>query len=128
MGDAGFERESRKVEEWLFAVLRFAITREEADRDAILTMAAAMDRLGAGTGGSDFTFFVRTSKELSALIAGPRSPENKATLRPLLGKIQNDRLRHALEAALEIERFSHRTARMRGRHNEDLFRGLSVRH
>jgi hypothetical protein len=128
MGDAGFEREMPKVEEWLFAVLRFAVTREDADRNALLVAAADMDRLGASTGGSDFRFFARTSTELCALILGRQSLDNKATLRHRLGRIQCDRLRRALEAALEIERFAHRTTTMRGQHSEHLWRGLPVRH
>jgi hypothetical protein len=128
MRDGDFELELRKVEEWLFAVLRFAVTREEADRDAILAVAANMDRLGAPAERSGFAFFVRTSNEICNLIVSGHDPEDKAALCHYLNKIGNDRLRRALEGALGFQRFAQGSERMRGQHGGDLWRGLPSRH
>lgn len=128
MRDLGFEHELQKVEKWLLAILRFAITREEDDRAAILAAAADMDRLGAAPVRPGFAFFGRTSTEICDLIVARHSPDNKAMLRRHLSKIQNDRLRRALEGALEIDGSAHRLGRGRGQANGDLWRGLPIRH
>jgi hypothetical protein len=128
MRDAVFEPAFDKVEDWLLAILRFAITREEADRAAILAMAAEMDQLGAHAARSDFAFFARTSVEICDLIVGKDHPERIAALRRHIGMIDNDRLRRALEAVLEIEPPRTNGRRARSRRSEALWRGLPIRH
>ncbi len=128
MGDGGFEPELRKVEDWLLAILRFAVTREQTDRAAILAVAADMDRLGAPVVRCGFTFFVKTSIEICDLIVSGHSSQDKAVLLRHLGKIENDRLRRALEVALELPRFDRTSVRTRDQHNGDLWRGLPCRH
>jgi hypothetical protein len=128
MGDARLEEESRKVEEWLLAILRFAITREKADRAAVLATASAMDSFGVPPVHSGFTFFVRTSTEICDLIAGGNNTANEAALHHQLSKIDNDRLRRALIAAVEIERpATARTGKLGRRYGDDLWRGLPIR-
>lgn len=117
-----------KVEGWLLVILRFAITRDQADRAAILAMAADLDRLGAHAARSDFAFFAKTSVEICDLIVGQNRPDRTATLRRHIGMIDNARLRRALEAALEIGRPAMNGSRARSRRTEDLWRGLPIRH
>ena len=57
------------IDDWLLAVLRFAVTRDEADRSAVLVLAEAMDRSGASPARpSSFEFFRRSSIELCRAI------------------------------------------------------------
>lgn len=126
MTDAAAQ-EFHTVQDWLLAVLRFAVTLEEADRAAVLAMAEEMDRLGSHNAQSKFAFFVRTTTEFCDGITAKDSPEKIATLRRHLAKIDNDRLRAALAAALEIERSAKRRYRSRSRGREDLWRGLPTK-
>jgi hypothetical protein len=117
----------RQIQDWLLAILRFAVTLEEADRAAVMTVAQDMDRLGVRRARSEFSFFARTSREICELIADRASPRD-ISLRRHLSRIANDRLRLALEAVLEIERHPAKSAKSRNRRRDDLWRGLPVRH
>ena len=57
---------------WHLAVLRYAVTLDNADRLAVLRIAREIDRLYPRQDGStDFEFFRRTSAELCAAILQP---------------------------------------------------------
>jgi hypothetical protein len=116
-----------KIDDWLLVILRFAITHELGDRAAISALATDLDRLGAHAGRSDFAFFARTSAEICDLIVGTDRPERVAALSRHIGMIDNDRLRRALEAALDMERPITNGGRLRSRRGEDLWRGLPIR-
>jgi hypothetical protein len=59
-----------------------------------------MDRLGAGTTQSGFTYFTRTSTKLCDCIVAKRGFANLAELWLHLEQINDNRLRFALEGAL----------------------------
>jgi hypothetical protein len=68
------ERHAGLLRAWHLAILRFALTRENADRLGVLMTANEIDRLGRPEdAGPDFSFFRRTSAELCAVI--PRRHE-----------------------------------------------------
>jgi hypothetical protein len=94
---------ARKVEHWLLAIVRFAITHDEADKQPISSIAQEMDGLGYLPGRSSFTYFVRTSGELCRAIADRNDPERTAILRRHLGKIADRRLRQVTAAAFDLE-------------------------
>lgn len=128
MSDANAQRQqSRRVQEWLFAVLRFAITLEQADRAAVLAVAAEMDRCGSASAGSRFTFFVRTSVKLCDAIVAKDDPEAIATLRVHLRKIEHLTLRRAFEAVLDIKSVPKKRRSPVIRSRENLWKGLSAR-
>ena len=112
-------QQSRKVQNWLLAVLRFAVTLEEVDFSVLLALAKELDRLGLNT-QSRLSFFVRTTTDLCDCIVTKDSPEKIARLRTHLSRIDNDRLRAALAAALEIERSAKRRYRSRSQGCADL--------
>jgi hypothetical protein len=59
------ERHAGLLRAWHLAILRFALTRENADRLGVLMIANEIDRLGRpDDAGPDFSFFRRTSAEL----------------------------------------------------------------
>ena len=59
------------VRDWLFLVLRYAVSREAQDRRTILDLAAKMDTLGKERDREAFRFFRDHSERLCAAIAAP---------------------------------------------------------
>jgi hypothetical protein len=112
MSDAAAQQEwhSKWVRHWLLAILRFAVTLEQADRAAALAVAEEMDRVGwRSEDQPTCKFFGRTSTELSSAIADDKEdPKTVAVLRLHLKRIDDHRLRRALEAAIELGDFSTR--------------------
>jgi hypothetical protein len=102
--------ESRKVRDWLFVILRFAVTLEPADRAAVMALAEQMDRLGYCGPHRGFSFFVRTSTMFCDGIVASDDPEKFSDLRRCLSKIDDHRLRWAFEAVLRIERIRSKAA------------------
>lgn len=93
------EGAARKVRAWLLTVLRFAVTREAADRLCVIEAARAIDRNNADSHDPSFSFFVRTSVSLCDAIAGPDHAARDAALRRYFDFIDDRRLRAVLEAA-----------------------------
>lgn len=111
---------------WHLAVLRFAITRDNADRLAVLAVANEIDRQGrAEGGGTSFSFFRRTSAGLLAAIT-LRSEPGAKLLDQYMASIGSARLRRAFTAALEIE-LPHTRSFRRSRREFDLWKDLPSR-
>jgi hypothetical protein len=117
----------RRIDDWLLLVLRFAITREHSDRVAVLAAAADINRLGGANRPSDFTFFTKASREICDVIVSDDGPDRTAALCRYMSKIDNDRLRRAFAAAVDIERPSIKAGKSRDRRRHDLWRGLPIR-
>jgi hypothetical protein len=115
--------QSRQVRDWLLAILRFALTLDPADRAAVMTKAGDMDRLGSGKSLSQFTYFVRTSVEFCNRIVDQCVIDKAEVLRGHLHKIDDDRLRRSLEAALTWTKQVQRRDRCR----DNLWKGLAAR-
>jgi hypothetical protein len=130
MSDAAAQQEWRNkwVRHWLLAILRFAVTLEQADRAAALAVAEEMDRVGwRSEDQPTFKFFGRTSTELCSAIADKENPKTVAVLRLHLKRIDDHRLRRALEAAIELGDYSAvtRTVSKSKKHEcRDLWNGL----
>ena len=113
---------------WQLAMLRYAVTLDNADRLAVLRIAREIDRLHPRQdGSSEFEFFRRTSAELCAAIQQPNE-RSHAILQQYLVGLSDDRLKRALAAAIATGQQStvspiHRIARQRN----ELWRGLSPR-
>jgi len=112
---------------WHLAILRYAVTLDNADRLAVLRIAREIDRLAQRRGGSaEFEFFRRTSAELCAAILQPGQPAS-AVLRQYLERINDDRLKRVFAAAIgadppTVPQVSGRLGRGNG-----LWKGLSSR-
>ena len=92
----GLERngwQANKIRDWLLAIVRFAITLEQADRQTVLDIALEMDGLGFLPGRSSFSYFLRTSTEVCRAIADRDDPDRTAILRRHVGAIDDRRLR-----------------------------------
>jgi hypothetical protein len=123
----GMEEHARTLRAWQLAILRFAVTLDNADRLAVLTIAAELDGLGPRQRDKpEFRFFRNTSAELCAAILRP--DELTATvLRQYLARIDDDRLRRIFAAAVETEQPKTCPASKPVKRDKDLWRGLSSR-
>ena len=114
---------AQKVREWLLAILRFAVTRDQADLTIVQAIAIEMDRLGSPLDATKFAFFAKSSDEFCHAIVNKDDPTRVARLRRHFARIDDPRLRRALEAAVDCE---HRTARRPAKHDSsNLWKGLT---
>jgi len=115
----------RIVRSWHLAVLRFAVTRDNADRLSVFAVANEIDGLGKRPNESlHFEFFRSTTSKLCAAILQHDGAAERF-LRQYLALIDDVRLKRALAAALEIEREAPK--RERSNRNAALWRGLPAR-
>jgi hypothetical protein len=100
---------------------------DNADRLAAFRIALEIDNLEPGhEGPADFDFFRRTSAELCTAIPLPNARAS-AILQQYLARIDNDRLKRALAAAIDASEPAVSPAgRAVGRGN-DLWKGLASR-
>lgn len=121
------KRHEAMLRAWHLAMLRFAVTRDHADRLGVLAAANEMDRIGRPNGGeASFGYFRRTSTSLCAAIVR-RSERDIELLRQYLASLEHVRLRQSFSAALEIEHQETGPARRRSRRELDLWKGLPSR-
>lgn len=116
-----------RIQEWLFAISRFAITLQQTDRVAALTITADMDRGESVSHGSGLTFFVRTTIKLCDAIAAKDDPDAIATLRAYLRQIEHLPLRRAFEAALDLDLIPTKRHKPFNRSRDYLWKGLPTR-
>jgi hypothetical protein len=112
-----------RIRDWLFALLRFAVTLDPDERMVALSLARCLDRSGPPTG---FNFFVRTSVEVSAAIADRGAPQSDAVLRRHAARIDDARLARAFIAATELD-CRPAVTRAACWKRPDLWRGLASR-
>lgn len=99
----GMEWHAKTLRAWHLAVLRFVLTRDNADRLAVLMIAGEIDRLDPRRDGNpNFGFFRKTSTELCAAIRQPNQ-HSAAVLRQYLARIDDDRLKRTFAAAVEAD-------------------------
>jgi hypothetical protein len=123
---AEVEKHARTLCAWQLALLRFAVTLHNADRLAVLMIAAEIDRLGSKHGAPDFGFFRNTSAELCVAILRP-GVSRSAVLHQFVAQIDDERLARAFAAALEINRPNVASAAKPAKRDKSLWRGLSSR-
>ncbi|MBX9846612.1 MAG: hypothetical protein K2Z80_32865 [Xanthobacteraceae bacterium] len=117
----------RRLHEWLFLLLRYAITRDPPDRAAVLAMADELDSLGVRWRPAAPQFFLQTSHEVcdAILASGDR---RTAALRKHAARIEHVRLRRAFLAAIDIPLRSDAPEETTGRASrEHLWLGLAKR-
>lgn len=97
------DRRAKQVREWLFLLLRFAITRDPEDELAVLMMANGIDSLGRQWGRAAPSFFRRSSDEICRAIADIDDPKREAILKKHMRRIEHLGLRRAFQAAVHFE-------------------------
>src|SRR5262249_62399027 len=86
------DRRDRRLREWLL-LLRFGVTREAADRWAVLAMAGGLASLGMRWRPAAPRFFVRTSNEICDAILTGHDAHSPAILPRHIARIGSPRLR-----------------------------------
>jgi hypothetical protein len=100
----GMERHAKTLRAWQLAILRFAVTLDNADRLAVLMIAAELDGRGPKPDNTpEFSFFRKTSADLCAAILRPNELTS-SLLRRYLARIDDNRLRRISAAAMETHR------------------------
>ncbi|MDB5606054.1 MAG: hypothetical protein JWP25_2954 [Bradyrhizobium sp.] len=122
----GSERHAKALRAWQLALLRFAITMDNADRLALLAIAAELDAPGSRPSTRPaFKFFYTTSAELRHAIINPLPSTSNAVLQRYLSRTDDERLKRAFAAALAIDMPQARLLTVSPKSNGDLWRGLS---
>lgn len=118
---------AKTLRAWQLAILRFAVTLDNADRLAVMAIAGEIDRLGPEQDGKpDFGFFRRTSAELCAAIPQPNELTS-TVLRQYLARIDDDRLKRAFAAAIESDQPKASSVSKPFKRDNGLWKGLSSR-
>ena len=127
-GVPGSDWHARTLRAWQLALLRFAVTLDNADRLAVMAIASEIDRLGPERDGKpDFDFFRRTSAELCAAILQPNDL-TPTILQQYLARIDDDRLRRAFSAAIRVDQPKvSSVSKSSLKRDNSLWRGLSSR-
>jgi hypothetical protein len=95
--------QTRALRSWHLAILRFAITGDNADRLGVLAIASEIDGLGRSYRVKpDFGFFRKMSAELCSAVL-ERDDSADATLRRYLARIDDVPLKRAVVAALDLK-------------------------
>ena len=118
------ETATANIDDWLLAILRFAITLERDDRAAVMAKAQELDWPRSGWPRKTFAFFRRTSLELCDAIADKSDPKRGVIIRRQLARIQNPGLRCAFEAASELDAGVFHASSPKKRWQGDLWKGL----
>jgi hypothetical protein len=123
----GNEWRARTLRAWQLAILRFAVTLDNADRLSVMAIASEIDRLGPERDGKpDFNFFRRTSAELCAAILRPNE-FTSTILRQYLAQIGDDRLKRVFEAAIGTDQPKVPSVSKSFKRDNGLWKGLSSR-
>lgn len=91
------------VQDWLFLVLRYAVSREARDLQAVLEFAGKMDTLGQERNQGAFRFFRRHSGQLCTAIAAPETPARRQMLTAHARRIGQPQLEQAFLRACRLE-------------------------
>jgi hypothetical protein len=123
----GAEWRAKTLRAWQLAILRFAVTLDNADRLAVIAIAGEIDRLGPQHDGKpDFSFFRRTTAELCAAILTPNEL-TPTVLRQYLARIDDDRLKHVFAATIEADQPKLSSISKPFKRDNGLWKGLSSR-
>ena len=118
---------ARTLRAWQLALLRFAVTLDNADRLAVMAIASEIDRLDPQHDGKpDFSFFRRTSAALCAAILQP-DEFTSTVLRQYLARIDDDRLKRAFAATIEADQPRPSPVGKAIQHDDGLWKGLPSR-
>ena len=121
------EWHAKTLRAWQLAILRFAVTLDNADRLAVMAIASEIDRLGPQHEDKpDFGFFRRTSAGLCAAIQ-QRDELNAAVLRQYLARIDDGRLQRAFAAAIQTGEPKTSSVGKTSKGDDGLWSGLSPR-
>ncbi|MGD9770142.1 MAG: hypothetical protein AB7U62_21100 [Pseudolabrys sp.] len=91
------------VRDWLFLLLRYAVSRAICDRQAVLEQAATMDTLDRHKDRGAFRFFRSHSETVCAAIAAPDTPGRRQILLAHVRRIGEPRLEQMFMLACHLD-------------------------
>jgi hypothetical protein len=119
------QRSAELLRSWHLAVLRFAVTRENADKLGVLAAANEIDGLSRQKEDTTgFEFFRKTSLDLCDAVLARREAAEEI-LRQYVAQIDDVRLARTLAAALEINLTLSAPDKKRSKPARSLWRGLT---
>ena len=119
----------RTLRSWHLAILRFALTLDNADRLGVFAIAREIDRLHRPHDERmDFDFFRRTSTELCEAILHPNKTGAATILQQYLARIDDARLKRALATVIKVEQPAQASTKQRSKAYSAIWRGLPSRH
>jgi hypothetical protein len=114
-----------RLRAWHLAILRYAVTQDNADRLAVFRIAHEIDSLEPEQDDrADFDFFRRTSADLCASMLQPNAGTS-VILQQYLARIDDERLKRALVAATGASETAVLPAGRAVRRGNDLWKGLA---
>jgi hypothetical protein len=121
----GVDWHARTVRAWQLAILRFAVTLDNADRLAVLAIANEIDKIRPRHDGKPaFDFFRRTSAQLCAAILRPDQP-GSTVLQRFHARIDDDRIKRVFAAATGVDQPKLFSVSQPVKRDNGLWRGLS---
>ena len=115
------------IRTWHLAILRFAVTLDNADKLGVFAIAVEIDRLGGSCAQEpSFGFFRKKSADLCAAILR-QDQAAEATLRQYLADIDDVRLKRIFAAAMAIEQPDTMAVKRHPKPDTKLWRGLLSR-
>ena len=122
------EWQVRMLRSWHLAILRFALTRDNADRLGVLAVANEIDRLAQPHNDQvDFDFFRRTSTQLCEAILQPDKTPAETVLQQYFAQIDDAQLKRALAAVIEVDQPGKASNSRRSKAYSAKWRGLLLR-
>jgi hypothetical protein len=115
------------VQDWLFLVLRYAVSREARDLQAVLDFAGKMDTLGRERNRETFRFFRSHSGRLCAAIAAPDTPARRHMLTAHACKIGRSQFEQAFLRACHLETRKKTLSEFGTSNRSELWKGLQGR-
>jgi hypothetical protein len=120
----GVDWHAKTIRAWQLAILRFAVTLDNADRLAVMAIANEIDRLSPRHDGKPaFDFFRRTSAELCAAILRP-DQLGSTVLQRHLARIDDDRIKRVFAAATGADQPTMYSVNKPIKRDNGLWRGL----
>ena len=124
---ASIQPHAKMLRTWQLAILRFAVTHDNADRLNAIAIAGELDALGRTRDAwRTFSYFRKTSADLCAAILQP-SEAAALILREYIARIDDIRLKRAFTAVVSIDAPEASLPRRTARRDIGLWRGLPAR-
>jgi hypothetical protein len=120
----------RKLHDWLFLLLRFAISRDSKDAAAASGMAELLDSFGTHWKSSKPGFFLRTTIQICEAIPASDSQKRTELLERHIRWIEDEPMRRAFMAVVGFKpriELSEKPRRRKKRDQSNLWKGLPTR-
>lgn len=85
-----------RIDDWLYAILRYSITGTHPDKDSVLAIADVLDRGDTSGAAPHFFYFSQVSRSVCAALDSASRSRHNPHLMAFIGKVDERRLRHLM--------------------------------